>query len=178
MVLPKIFFWNHAFIRHSFPSSIIGSLICDGRQWLLDLHPSAMLFFQNTCDFFDISFVWFACIKSKTGRPAIRSSSPTKVLKVTVVERPIIRLITGRSTTVTFSTFVGDELRMAGRPDLFCSAEKNSWNMRINRKATIRPQKGLLAVAQNKTQPFLCFETSRSFTTRKIGVPAQGWKIS
>ena len=34
------------------------------------------------------------------------------MLKVTVVERPQ----TGRSTTVTFSTFVGDELRMLGRP--------------------------------------------------------------
>ena len=65
---------------------------------------------------------------------------------------------------------------MAGRFQLFPSAEILSENMRIVRNTTIRPPKRLLAGAPNNTQLFLCFKISRGFITRKIGVPAQGWK--
>ena len=49
-------------------------------------------------------------------------------------------------------------------------------HMLISRKTTIRLRKGLLTGAMNNTHLFLGFETSRVFITRKIGVPAQGWK--
>ena len=46
----------------------------------------------------------------------------------------------GRSNTVTFSTFVGDKLQMAGRIQLFRPAEILSINMLIVRNTTIRPK--------------------------------------
>ena len=77
---------------------------------------------------------------------------------------------------MTFSTFVSHKISMDGRRELFRLADIWSYNMRIHRKATIHPQKGLLEGTLSNTQLFLFFETSRVFTTRKIGVPAQGWK--
>ena len=65
---------------------------------------------------------------------------------------------------------------MLGRFELFSPAKILSGNMRIDRKATIRPRKGLLAGALNNTQLLVCFKNLRGFITRKIGVPAQGWK--
>jgi len=66
---------------------------------------------------------------------------------------------------------------MDGRRDFFLPAESLSYNMRINRKTTIRPEKDCWqAGTLSTTQLFLCVETLRVFITRKIGVPAQGWK--
>ena len=50
----------------------------------------------------------------RTGRPNIEIFVETEVLKVTVVERPVIE----RSTTVTFSTSVSTNISMFGRPVL------------------------------------------------------------
>ena len=152
MVLPKKnFFWNHAFIRHSFPSSIIGSLICDGRKRFFDLHHSAMLFIQNTCDFFNQFrlITMFIVQNWSSSHPKLVANESTRA-KRDSGWAPFF----GRSTTVTFSTFVGDELRMAGRFQLFRPAEIWTINMVINRNTTIRPQKQLPASAPNNTQLF------------------------
>ena len=83
---------------------------------------------------------------------------------------------TGRSTTVTFSTFVGDEIKMDGRPDPFSSVKKKLLKHANRQKYNNRPPKRLLAGAPDNTQLFWSFKIPKVFITRKIGVPAQGWK--
>ena len=65
---------------------------------------------------------------------------------------------------------------MWGRPVPKSTPESFWWKHANPRENNNKPPKRLLAGAPDNTQLFGCLKISKVFITRKIGVPAQGWK--
>ena len=142
MVLP-FFLWNHAFIRHSLPSSVIGNLICDGRKRLFDLHHSAMLFIQNTCDFFESVSIDSHVFRTKLVGRTSRCLYKRKCEKRQWLSAQFLgTLETGRSTTVAFRTsttigpsyqrrlkFIAADVRLCSSEAPFVPFSSRAWNI-------------------------------------------------